>query len=188
VWLECPKTDLRGVLLIAHPHPLYGGSMHNKVVHTLARAALNQGLAALRFNFRGVGESDGEHDQGIGEQLDLLTVAAWIRTELPEQPLLLAGFSFGARVALLVEKEIGVEQLILVAPPFRLYSDLWPVDRVETPWAVLMGDADEVVSFEEVEKWVQQQKIPPNFEVFSGATHFFHGRLADLRAAVEQLI
>ncbi len=186
--MECPREVPKGVLLIAHPHPLHGGTMSNKVVHTLARAALHQGMVAVRFNFRGVGKSEGIHDEGMGEQQDLLAVAEWVVMEFPDLPLQLAGFSFGARIALLTVEQAGVEQLLLVAPPFRLYSDMWPVDRVEVPWAVLMGDADEVVSFDEVKQWVEKQQKLPRFEVFSGASHFFHGRLSELRSVIEQIL
>ncbi len=188
VWLEYPDQELQGVLLIAHPHPLHGGTMTNKVVHTVARAALSEGWAALRFNFRGVGESEGEHDDGVGEQQDLQVVAEWVAQELPGASLRLAGFSFGARIALLTAATVHAQQLLLIAPPFRLYSDLWPVDRVEIPWAVLMGDADEVVPFEDVQQWVEKQQIPPDFEVFTDASHFFHGRLVELREKVALLL
>lgn len=189
VWLECPQQSSQGspaaILLIAHPHPLHGGTMENKVVHTLARAALRAGVAALRFNFRGVGESEGEHDNGLGEQQDLLAVAEWIRSELPDLPIFLSGFSFGSRIALLTAEKAGAERLMLVAPPVRLMSDIDPIDRVELPWAVLMGDADEVVPFENVSAWVEKQQLPPDFQVFDGASHFFHGRLVELRQAIE---
>ena len=162
--------------------------MTNKLVHTVARAALSEGWAALRFNFRGVGESEGEHDDGVGEQQDLQVVAEWVAQELPGASLRLAGFSFGARIALLTAATVHAQQLLLIAPPFRLYSDLWPVDRVEIPWAVLMGDADEVVPFEDVQQWVEKQQIPPDFEVFTDAGHFFHGRLVELREKVALLL
>jgi alpha/beta superfamily hydrolase len=188
VWLEYPRREPRGILLIAHPHPLHGGTMSNKVVHAVARAALSEGWAALRFNFRGVGASQGVHDEGGGEQQDLQAAAQWVQSELPSLPLRLAGFSFGARIALLSAAAVGVEQLLLIAPPLRLYSDLWLLDRVEIPWAVLMGDADEVIPFEQVQQWVERQQIPPQFEVFPGASHFFHGELVALREKVAHLL
>ncbi len=188
IWLECPKEPPRALLLIAHPHPLYGGTMENKVVHTLARAALNVGVAALRFNFRGVGQSAGRHDQGDGEQRDLLAVVEWARARLPGIPLWLAGFSFGARIALLSAGEAGAERLLLVAPPLNLYPDLNSINRIETPCSVLMGDRDEVVPFGEVAQWVERQEIPPDFRVFPGASHFFHRRLVELRGSVEQVL
>ncbi len=162
--------------------------MENKVVHTLARAALSEQWAALRFNFRGVGKSKGEHDQGQGEQQDLQVVADWVRDELPALPLRLAGFSFGARIALLTAASVQAQQLLLVAPPLRLYSDLWSINRVEIPWAVMMGDADEVVEFKDVQQWVEGQQLSPRFEIFSGASHFFHGRLLELRHCVAELL
>ncbi len=188
VWLEYPREEPQGVLLIAHPHPLHGGTMTNKVVHTVARAALGESWIALRFNFRGVGKSDGGYDDGQGEQQDLQAVAEWAAAELPGLPLRLAGFSFGARIALLTAESVDAQQLLLIAPPFRLYSDLWSIDRVEIPWAVLMGDADEVVPFENVLQWVEKQQLSPDFEVFSGASHFFHGRLVELREKVALLL
>ncbi len=188
VWQACPKGEARGAMLIAHPHPLHGGSMDNKVVYTLAKSALRSGLVAVRFNFRGVGASGGRHDNGVGEQDDLLAVADWMATELSELPLYLAGFSFGSRIALLTTGRAAASGLIMVAPPLRLYSDIWPIDRVALPWAVLMGDADEVVSYADVEQWVEKQQLPPRFQVFPGADHFFHGRLVELGKTVDQIL
>jgi len=185
IWLECPQQPPVGVLLIAHPHPLHGGTMENKVVHTLARAALRAGMAALRFNFRGVGASEGVHDEGAGEQGDLLAAAEWVHSELPGLTISLAGFSFGSRIALLTAEQAGAERLMLVAPPVRVMSDIDPIERVELPWMVLMGNADEVVPFENVRQWVDRQQLPPEFQVFEGASHFFHGRLVALRQAAE---
>jgi len=98
----------------------------------------------------------------------------------------LAGFSFGSRIALLTAEQAGAERLMLVAPPVRVMSDIDPVERVELPWAVMMGNADEVVPFENVRQWVERQQLPPDFNVFEGASHFFHGRLVELRQTVEE--
>jgi len=97
----------------------------------------------------------------------------------------LAGFSFGSRIALLTAEQAGAERLMLVAPPVRVMSDIDPIERVELPWMVLMGNADEVVPFENVRQWVDRQQLPPEFQVFEGASHFFHGRLVALRQAAE---
>ncbi|MBT3196413.1 MAG: alpha/beta fold hydrolase [Gammaproteobacteria bacterium] len=188
VWLEYPKSAPQAILVVAHPHPLYGGTMQNKVVHTVARAGIAVGAAVVRFNFRGVGKSEGAHDQGEGEQQDLLIVIEWAREQLVGLPLWLAGFSFGARIALLTWERSVAQQLLLVAPPLRLYSDMDAIERVDLPWSVLIGDADEVVSFRAVEAWVGRQLNPPHFEVFPGASHFFHGRLVELREVTERLL
>ena len=185
IWLECPDQTPKAVMVIAHPHPLYGGTMQNKVVHTLARGALNSGVAALRFNFRGVGNSEGAHDEGRGERNDLLAVVAWAKQMFPRLPLWFSGFSFGAGVALHTVEQAGAEKLLLVAPPLNLYPDLRKINQINIPWSVLMGDEDEVVPFALVSEWVEEQKLPPDFRVFSGASHFFHGRLVELRQAVE---
>ena len=177
--VEYPPTTPRVVVLIAHPHPLYGGSLQNKVVYTAARAARNSHLIAVRFNFRGVGRSGGAYDAGVGEQEDLLALIHWIEEEYPQLPLTLVGFSFGARIALLVGSELSLHQLILIAPPLRLFSDLQDLLEVSPPWAVVMGDADEVISFAEVSEWIGRQHHPPRFEIFPGAGHFFHGRLVE---------
>lgn len=159
--------------------------MQNKVVHTLARGALNSGVAALRFNFRGVGNSEGTYDEGRGERDDLLAVVAWAKQMFPRLPLWFSGFSFGAGVALHTVEQAGAEKLLLVAPPLNLYPDLRKINQINIPWSVLMGDEDEVVPFALVSEWVEEQKLPPDFRVFSGASHFFHGRLVELRQAVE---
>lgn len=186
ILLECPDVAPKAVMVIAHPHPLYGGTMQNKVVHTLARGALNSGVAALRLNFRGVGKSGGSYDEGRGERHDLLAVVAWAKQRFPGLPLWLSGFSFGAGVAMLTTEQAGAERLLVVAPPLNLYPDLRKIKQIDMPWSVLMGDEDEVVPFSQVSEWVEQQQIPPNFMVFSGATHFFHGRLVELRGVVEE--
>ncbi len=188
IWLECPNVTPKAVMIIAHPHPLYGGIMQNKVVHTLARGALNSGVAALRFNFRGVGKSGGEYDEGRGERQDLLAVAKWVQEQFPGLPVWLSGFSFGAGVVLRTMEQAGAEKLLLVAPPLNLYPALNKIKQIDIPWSVLMGDADEVIPFEQVSEWVEKQQIPPDFRVFPGVSHFFHGRLVELRGAVEELM
>ncbi len=179
--------------IMCHPHPLYSGTMDNKVVTTLVRGASKiefdslagmkvSGLETIRFNFRGVGHSQGEHDHGKGEQDDLATVVDYALNELGWQKVFLAGFSFGAGVACLyscqhAEKVAG---MFLIAPAvhhFEAPSTL----PFEFESHVYMGDADEVVPFDEVEHWVDLLTPQPHFHIFEDASHFFHGRLVDLR-------
>ena len=133
-----------GVCVIAHPHPRYGGTLQNKVVYTLARAALAEGLCAIRFNFRGVGASEGTFDEGVGETQDLLSVVAWAGGQFVGEPLLLAGFSFGA--AMVVKASASCDPLgtILVAPPVAMGYLAGAVPRA--PALVVQGRADQLVS------------------------------------------
>ena len=172
--------------IMCHPHPLYSGTMDNKVVTTLVRGASQQGLDTIRFNFRGVGQSEGEHDHGKGEQDDLAAVVNYAITELGWQKIYLAGFSFGSGVACLYASNDAeqnpdkISGLFLVAPAvhhFEAPSTL----PFEFESHVYMGDADEVVPFDEVEHWVDLLTPQPHFHIFEGAGHFFHGRLIDLK-------
>jgi len=177
-------------LVMCHPHPLFSGTMDNKVVTTLVRAASQQGLETLRFNFRGVGDSEGEHDDGCGEQADLSAVVEYALNELGWQKVFLAGFSFGAGVACLYSGQYAdnVAGLFLVAPAvhhFEAPSTL----PFEFESHVYMGDADEVVPFDEVEHWVDLLTPQPHFQIFEEAGHFFHGRLIDLKKSfVDDLV
>ncbi len=178
--------------IMCHPHPLYSGTMDNKVVTTLVRGASRlvveseagsiQGLDTIRFNFRGVGNSEGEHDHGKGEQDDLAAVVDYAITELGWQTIYLAGFSFGSGVACLYacsnpEKIAG---LFLIAPAVH-HFDAPSTLPFEFESHVYMGDADEVVPFDEVEHWVDLLTPQPHWHIFEGASHFFHGRLVDLK-------
>ncbi len=173
------------VVVICHPHPLYGGSMANKVVHTLSAVFNGVGMPTLRFNFRGVGRSEGEYDHGIGETEDLYAVSRWLRARHPEAPLWLAGFSFGAYVVLRAEARLRAQRLLLVAPPVTLF-DFDSLPPVKVPWMVIQGARDEIVDPQAVQEWVQRQSPRPLFRLMSGADHFFHGRMNRLRRAVEQ--
>jgi len=171
------------IAVVCHPHSLYGGSLSNKVVHIVSSTFLKLDVPVLRFNFRGVGRSEGEFDQGRGEQADLAAVVVWLRQRYPERPLWLAGFSFGAFVAYHAHRQLQAARLLLVAPPLRVF-EFGESHPVEIPWVVVQGSEDEVVSAEAVQQWVQNQPIPPIFEMLEGASHFFHGRLNDLRQRV----
>ena len=182
--LEDPQASPRpGFAVICHPHPLHGGTMHNKVVHTLARTFQSRGLPTLRFNYRGVGTSAGHYDEGRGETADALAVIAWGRARWPDTSLTLAGFSFGALVSLSASSTTSPVRLISVAPPVRR-AEAATAARPACPWLIVQGDADEIVDFREVQAFAAQLKPPAQLELLPGAEHFFHGRLDQLRTAV----
>jgi alpha/beta superfamily hydrolase len=183
--LSVPEAYKAGgpVAVVCHPHPLYGGSLRNKVVHILADTFTDMGLPTLRFNFRGVGKSEGQFDQGQGEQDDLGSVVAWLHERYTAAPLRLAGFSFGAYVAYRAHRTVAAERLLLVAPPVSLFVFGNP-EPVTIPWVVIQGSEDEIVPAKEVENWVAAQPNPPEFHLMQHASHFFHGRLNDLRNLV----
>lgn len=170
--------------VICHPHPVYGGSMTNKVVHILAAGFHELGAHTLRFNFRGVGRSAGEFDNGIGETNDLLAIIKWARARFPDAPLWLAGFSFGAWIALKATAQLQPERLVLVAPPVDMY-DFNLITEVKPPWMVIQGGKDEVVSAKAVARWVTQHQPAPQFKILDSAGHFFHGQLNALKNALK---
>lgn len=173
------------IVVVCHPHPLHGGTMDNKVVHTLVKAFAELGLSTLRFNFRGVGQTTGEYDKGRGESDDLQTVCQWFRHRHPRQPLWLAGFSFGSYVALRAHQKVKAEQLCLVAPPVTLY-DFSKLPTVTIPWMVVQGGQDEVVDPDAVTNWLEQLSPRPYVAWFKEAGHFFHGGLIQLKSTVSR--
>ena len=170
--------------VLCHPHPLYGGTMNNKVVHTTARALQERGHATVRFNFRGVGASAGSFDDGRGETEDALAVVDWACARWPRAALTLAGFSFGAYVAFRAAGLRLARRLITIAPPVRRF-DFGTLAVPAAPWIVIQGDQDELVDHRAVLAWAQAVQPPPTIVLIAGAEHFFHGRLSDLRAAVQ---
>jgi alpha/beta superfamily hydrolase len=169
--------------VVCHPHPLFGGTMDNKVVTTVARALQETGIPTLRFNFRGVGASAGVFDQGVGETADADAVAEWGAARWPGRTLVLAGFSFGAYVALRLAQQRVPRHLITIAPAIHLY-DASSLAVPPCPWLVVQGDADDVVDPAAVINWVAGLKPKPRLVVLPGVGHFFHGRLHELRDAV----
>ncbi len=186
--LECvvdgPADAPRGLAVVCHPHPLFGGTMDNKVVQTLSRALVQLGWKTVRFNFRGIGASEGVWDDGVGEVEDALAVIAHHRA--PSQALLLAGFSFGAFVAAQAASRLPdaqrAERLVLVGPSTQ--KQLVPVVPANT--VVIHGEADDVVPLASTLDWARPQSLP--VIVFPGVGHFFHGQLPLLkRVVMEQL-
>ena len=179
----------RGVALIAHPHPLFGGSAENKVVTTIARALRELGYQTLRPNFRGVGASAGSHDHGIAETEDLLAVHAYARSQFPDLPIVLAGYSFGAYVISRVAQALSGRgdpalRLILIGtatgdvPGARSYV----TEAVAADTLIIHGDKDDTVPLVNVLTWAEKQELP--VVVVPGADHFFHRKLHLLRNIV----
>jgi hypothetical protein len=182
--VEPPATALPGVVAVCcHPHPLFGGTMQNKVVHTLARAALDLGVPAVRFNFRGVGGSAGHYDHGNGEVEDAIAVADWAAKRFGARRLWASGFSFGSFIAYGLARQRDAERLVTIAPPVQRF-DFARLPPPGCPWLVVQGDRDELVNHEAVLEWTRNLAEPPRVEVFPGADHFFHGRITELRKAV----
>lgn len=170
--------------VICHPHPLYGGTMHNKVVYMVANTFNALGLGAIRFNFRGVGQTEGSFDHGNGETEDLQTVVKWLDTEYAPSELWLAGFSFGSYVALRGHQAVQAKRLLLVAPAVERF-DFANLQLPDLPTLIIQGQQDQIVSPEAVAHWVQQQTHVPDFIWLEAADHFFHGQLTVLRDTIK---
>jgi len=175
---EAPSAD--AVAVICHPHPLYHGTMNNKVVHTLSRGVANLDRPAVRFNFRGVGASAGEYGGAIGEIQDLHAVVAWVRTRWPAAELWIAGFSFGGYIALSAATALAPACLITVAPSIQRF-DVSAFTPPSCPWLVVHGDKDEIVDCQVVADWAASLEPAPAFRRMPDTDHFFHGRLVRLR-------
>jgi uncharacterized protein len=173
----------RGVAVIAHPHPLFGGTMDNKVVQTLARAFVQAGWVALRFNFRGVGASEGTHDEGRGERDDML---ALIAAQAAEGPLALAGFSFGSFVAAGAVERLwpmrAIEKIVLVGTAAQKFQVPALPAEAHDRALVIHGEQDDTVPLAAVMDWARPQSLPVT--VVPGGGHFFHGQLPLLKSLV----
>ena len=167
-----------GIALIAHPHPLAGGTKDNKVVTTLARTLHALGYVTLRPNFRGVGGTEGEHDEGRGETDDLVAVGRYAKARFGELPLVCAGFSFGSFVQTRVAAQLAPQQLVLVAPAVSRFE----TGAVPAGTLVIHGELDDVVTLDAVMDWARPQNLP--VVVIPGGEHFFHGRLHLLQQIV----
>jgi alpha/beta superfamily hydrolase len=185
--VEDPGGDGGRCAVVCHPHPLYGGTLDNKVVTTLARALREAGIPAVRFNFRGVGASAGSYDGGLGETDDADAVAGWCAARWPGRGLVIAGFSFGAYVALRLAQRRAPSQLVTIAPPVSSF-DFSGLPPPPCPWLVVQGDADEVVAAADVALWAGRLVPRPRLVMLPGVGHFFHGRLHELRDAVLEAV
>jgi uncharacterized protein len=185
--VENPGGEPVALAVVCHPHPLYQGTMRNKVVHTLSRAANRQGAPAVRFNFRGVGASGGTWDEGRGECADALAVIDWARARWPQRPLWLAGFSFGAFVAFKAAPKARPAALVTVAPPVQRL-ELGDTPDPGCPWLLVQGQEDELVDYRAVMAWAEARAAGPRLELLADTSHFFHGRLGALQDKVQDFL
>jgi len=173
--------------IVCHPHPQHGGTMHNKVAHTLARSFVRSGFVTLRFNFRGTEGSEGQFDEGIGELDDALAALAWMQQRHPDIPLWLGGFSFGAAIAVRAAVSVEVSGLVSVAPAIVRFAGNLD-GQPDCPWLVIQGDEDELVDVADTIDWINSLDPGPELLVVPGAEHFFHGRLNDLHVAISEFV
>ncbi len=184
--LDVPEGAPRGVALVAHPHPLYGGTMDNKVAVTLARTFVALGYVAARFNFRGVGASAGAHDEGRGETDDMLVMFEHLQSKYPGLPVALSGFSFGTFVQARLQQRLAAEgrpaeRLVLVGTA----AGKWDVPDVPADTILIHGEVDDTITLTQVLDWARPQDIP--VIVIPGADHFFHRKLGHIKNFVIQL-
>lgn len=184
--LDLPEGPPRGVALVAHPHPLYGGTMENKVAQTLARTFVNLGYATARFNFRGVGESEGVHDDGRGEVDDMDVMYRHMTGQYPGLPVALSGFSFGTFVQAQFQQRLiaegrPAERLVLVGTA----AGKWPMPPVPADTILIHGELDDTITLQEVFDWARPLDIPVT--VIPGADHFFHRKLGHIKNLVVEM-
>ena len=184
--LDLPDHAPRGIALVAHPHPLYGGTMDNKVAATLARTFVALGYVAARFNFRGVGASDGVHDAGNGETDDMLVMFEHMQSRYPGLPVALSGFSFGTFVQAQLQQRLAAqgrpaERLVLIG----CAAGKWPMPDVPADTIVIHGEVDDTITLTQVLDWARPQDIL--VIVIPGADHFFHRKLVHVKNLVIQL-
>src|SRR5450830_32825 len=184
--LDFPADTPRGIALVAHPHPLYGGTMDNKVTQTLARAFVALGYVVARINFRGVGASEGVHDHGIGETDDMALLHAWMTAKYPDLPVALSGFSFGTFVQTHLAQRLAAagtpaERLVLVGAAAKK----WQMADVPADTILIHGETDDTIPLTDVIDWARPQDIP--VIVIPGADHFFHRKLGHIKNLVTQM-
>ncbi len=184
--LDLPEHEPRGIALVAHPHPLYGGTMENKVAQTLARTFVMLGYAVARFNFRGVGESEGVYDDGRGEVDDMAIMYEHMRARYPDLPITLTGFSFGTFVQAQFAQRLAAEgrpaeRLVLVGTA----AGKWPMPPVPQDTILIHGEQDDTITMQQVFDWARPLDIPVT--IIPGADHFFHRKLGHIKNLVIQL-
>jgi alpha/beta superfamily hydrolase len=186
--LKEPAAQVTRAAIVCHPHPLFGGTMHNKVVYRIAKAFQDSGFAVLRFNFRGAGRSQGEHDQGRGEQDDLRAAIRFMGAKYARAELWLAGFSFGSAVMLRAACGDPSARALVAAGVPVTKSDLSDVVTCDKPMLFVQGGLDEFGSSEDLARFVEGLGGPKTLKVIEGADHFFEGRLAELEQEVKDFI
>jgi len=178
--VHMPQGEPRAIAIVAHPLPTMGGTMDNKIVTTLVKTFAELGFVALRFNFRGVGESSGVYDDGNGEVEDALAVVHYAEEQFGKLPLILSGFSFGGYVQARLAEKIHAHKLVLIAPAVGRFA----MPRVPASTLLIHGEMDEVVPLTEMLDWARQQHL--HIVLVPEATHYFHGHLQQLKAIVSQ--
>lgn len=184
--LDLPEAAPRGLALVAHPHPLYGGTMDNKVAQTLARAFVAIGYATVRMNFRGVGKSEGVHDAGRGETDDMAMLLAHMKQQYPDLPVALGGFSFGTFVQSQLQQRLiaegtPAERLVLVGSA----AGKWAMPEVPANTILIHGEHDDTIPLSDVLDWARPQDLP--VIVIPGADHFFHRKLQHIKNFVVEM-
>ena len=187
--VDMPSNELLAtpaIALIAHPHPLYGGTMDNKVAQTLARSLTELGYISVRSNFRGVGQTEGVHDEGVGESEDLLAVLAWAQNEFAARgDVVLAGFSFGTFVNSIIAPRLTAQgQTVARMVMVGTAAGKWAVQTVPEDSIVIHGELDETIPLHDVLRWAEPQDLPVT--VVAGADHFFHRRLQVIKRIIVQ--
>lgn len=186
--LKEPPTPVTCAAIVCHPHPLFGGTMHNKVVYRIAKAFQNAGFAVLRFNFRGAGRSQGEHDEGRGEQDDLRAAIKFMEEKYANAEMWVAGFSFGSAVMLRAAcGDPSIRAIVAVGAPVSKY-DFIDVTDCRKPKLFVQGGRDEFGRAADLEKFVAKLSEPKTLRVIEGADHFFEGHLDELEKAVLEFI
>jgi alpha/beta superfamily hydrolase len=186
--LKEPDRGVTRAAIVCHPHPLFGGTMHNKVVFRIARAFQDAGFAVLRFNFRGAGQSQGEHDQGRGEQDDLRAAMSFVEEKYPEAELWVAGFSFGSAVLLRSAAcDDRVRAIVAAGVPVSRY-DFSDIARCNKPKLFVQGSLDEFGSAADLEKLFAALDEPKQLRLIEGADHFFEGHLIELSQVIRDFL
>jgi uncharacterized protein len=180
-----PSIEKPIIVIICHPNPQHEGTMDNKVVTTIMRAYEHLGLATVRFNYRGVGKSEGSYGEVVGEIDDLRCVLEWVQKVLPGDEIWFAGFSFGSFIAASVANQTHIPAQLLSVAPATNWHDFTTLTDVRCPWEVISSDADEIVPFDHVKPWLDSPPSPLQYHVVHDASHFFHGRLIELREMIE---
>ncbi len=187
---ENPKAPLA---LVLHPHPLYGGTMNNKVVYNIYKALVDKGFTVLRINFRGVGRSQGQFDNGVGEMTDAATALDWLQINNPSGSMnLIAGFSFGSWIAMqLIMRRPEITNFIAVSPPVNKY-DFSFLSQCPISGFIVQGDSDSIVSEESVlelaHKLSKQRHITVDYKIIQGADHFFRNKIDDFTQAISDYL
>jgi len=182
--LRKPKDTAIGAVVVCHPHPVYGGTMDNRVVYRAAKAATESGYISLRFNFRGVGQSTGQFDQGIGEKEDVAAVIRWLEKEYPALPLALIGYSFGAWVGLQVGCSVrSVKAMVGLALPLDLYDFEFLIGNSK-PSLYIVGTRDEFCSPENLDRLARRLPTSSSLHKIEGAEHFFAGQVEVMESLV----